>query len=133
MAATEFTIGVLSDQTGVNIETIRYYERIGLIESPPRSSGGRRLYDGAAARRLQFVRRSRELGFTIDDIRALLNAADGGASCAEVHDLTRRHLNDVRAKIEDLQSLERTLARTARKCARDGSNECPIIDVLAEA
>ncbi|MGH9693150.1 MAG: MerR family transcriptional regulator, partial [Bryobacteraceae bacterium] len=70
MSTTSFTIGNLSGETGVNIETIRYYERIGLMAKPPRSEGGRRLYDEPASRRLNFIRRSRELGFSIEEIRA---------------------------------------------------------------
>jgi MerR family mercuric resistance operon transcriptional regulator len=129
--ASDFTIGWLSQQTGVNIETVRYYERIGLLPKPPRSDGGRRLYDPAAARRLNFIRRSRELGFSIDEIRALLVLSGGNGRCADVHALTVRHLDEVRAKIADLRKLERTLARTAERCARDASPECPIIEALS--
>lgn len=131
MDAADFTIGRLSRQTGVNIETVRYYERIGLLPKPSRSSGGRRLYDAADARRLTFIRRSRELGFSIDEIRALLALSGGKGRCADVHALTVRHLDEVRAKIADLRRLERTLARTADRCARDASPKCPIIDALS--
>jgi len=127
----EFTIGRLSTETGANIETIRYYERIGLLATPMRSSGGRRLYDQSASRRLGFIRRARELGFSIDDIRALLVVSGGDGRCADVHALTVRHLGDVRAKISDLRRLERTLAKTAERCARDAQPECPIIDALS--
>lgn len=131
MNAVDFTIGRLSEQTGVNIETVRYYERIGLLPKPARSDGGRRLYDIADARRLNFIRRSRELGFSIDEIRALLALSGGKGRCADVHALTVRHLDDVRAKIADLRKLERTLARTAERCVRDASPDCPIIDALS--
>jgi MerR family transcriptional regulator, mercuric resistance operon regulatory protein len=127
---TAFTIGRMSSATGVNIETIRYYERIGLLAKPPRSEGGRRLYDAFASRRLSFIRRARELGFSIDEIRALIALSGGNGRCADVHALTIAHLADVRAKIADLRKLERTLARTAAQCARDASPECPIIDAL---
>ena len=127
----DFTIGRLSGATGVNIETIRYYERIGLTPRPPRSGGGRRLYDEAASRRLGFIRRARELGFSIDEIRALLALSGGNGKCADVHALTVRHLGDVKQKIADLRKLERTLARTAERCARDTSPDCPIIEALS--
>lgn len=128
---TDFTIGRLSRETGVNIETIRYYERIGLLAKPPRSDGGRRLYDPTSSRRLGFIRRARELGFSIDEIRALIALSGGKGRCADVHTLTVRHLADVRAKIADLKKLERTLAKTAERCARDTSPDCPIIEALS--
>jgi len=130
LSATDFTIGRLSGETGVNIETIRYYERIGLMAKPARSGGGRRLYDPAASRRLGFIRRARELGFSIDEIRTLIAVSLGKGRCADVHALTVQHLADVRAKIADLKKFERTLAKTAERCARDASPECPIIDAL---
>jgi MerR family mercuric resistance operon transcriptional regulator len=132
MSRSDFTIGGLSDQTGVNIETIRYYERIGLTPTPPRSASGRRLYDAEAAKRLAFVRRGRELGFSIEDIRALLAMADGAGACGEVFALTQRHLVVVKAKIEDLKRMQRVLSRTAERCARDASPACPIIEALAK-
>lgn len=126
-----FTIGRLSRESGANIETIRYYEKIGVMAKPPRTEGGRRLYDEAAARRLMFVRRARELGFSIEEIRTLIKLSTGKGRCADVHALTVRHLGDVRAKIADLRKLERTLATTAERCARNASPECPIIEALS--
>lgn len=125
-----FPIGRLSEASGVNIETIRYYERIKLVPNAPRSSGGRRLYDEAAVRRLTFIRRARELGFGLDEIRSLLAMADRGC-CADIYALTARHLDDVRAKIADLRKMERTLSRAAARCARDQSPHCPIIESLS--
>ncbi len=131
MAGEDFTIGRLGREVGVNIETIRYYERIGLMEKPLRSRGRRRIYDEAAGHRLRFIRRARELGFSIDEIRTLLALSGGKGSCAEVYDLTSKHLTDVRAKIADLKRLESTLSAAARKCTRDGSHDCAIIDALS--
>lgn len=128
----DFTIGRLSGEARVHIETIRYYERIGLMAKPPRSDAGRRLYDAAASRRLGFIRRARELGFSIEEIRTLLGLSSGQGGCADVHLLTIRHLIDVRRKIADLKKLERTLATTAERCARDTSSNCPIIEALSE-
>ena len=130
MDRDRFSIGGLSHQCGVSIETIRYYERIGLLAKPMRSDGGRRLYDRRAVRCLGFIRRARGLGFTIGDIRTLLEVSTGDGRCADAHALTVRHLREVRAKIGDLKKLERTLAKTAECCGRDASPTCPIIDAL---
>src|SRR5262245_28185535 len=101
-------IGALADRTGVNIETIRYYERVGLLTPPPRTQGRHRAYDERHAQRLSFIRRSRELGFSLDDIRTLLQLADCGTSaCGAAKDVTLRHLVDVRGKIASLKRLER--------------------------
>ena len=125
------TIGAVSAATGCNIETIRYYERIGIVPKPARTNGGRRVYDDHAMRKLRFVRRGRELGFSLGDIRALASLADDGANCGEVRALTLRHLVDVRAKLADLERLERLLSTTANRC-RDGKTpKCPILDILA--
>ena len=94
-------IGELSRRTGVNIETIRYYERIKMLPAPPRTPSGRRVYGPGETRSLTFIHRSRELGFTLDEIRALLalSRGDGNNTCAEVRQLAADHLADVRAKI----------------------------------
>lgn len=128
---TTLTIGALARETGVNIETIRYYERIGLIRPPPRSAGGHRLYDRADAGRLGFVRRARELGFSLDGIRALLALVDGGAfTCAEVRAMTVEHLEDVEAKIRDLQTIAGVLRDMAARCDGGETPDCPIIEAL---
>jgi MerR family mercuric resistance operon transcriptional regulator len=125
------TIGTLSKLTGVNIETVRYYERIGLVPLPPRTAGGHRVYSVDLRKRLAFIRRSRELGFSIDEIRALLAlGTNKKLSCGAVKTLTMQHLVEVRARITDLQRLEKTLAATARKCRGGDAPECPILDDL---
>jgi len=123
--------GSLGKQTGVNIETIRYYEKIGLMPDPDRSSGGYRIYDHSHLKRLSFVRRSRELGFTLNEIRELLELVDGGDyTCAEVRDRTIVHLEEVAQKIRDLQKMQRTLKTMAAKCDGGLVPECPIVDSL---
>lgn len=123
-------IGELSRRTGCNIETIRYYERIGLIPAPPRR-GRYRSYGVDDAGRLGFVRRARELGFTLDEVRALLSlAADGQASCSEVRILAASHLRDVRARIADLRRMERVLADSVRACDAGQDPDCPLIQTL---
>jgi len=129
----EFSIGVLAERSGVNIETIRYYEKIGVMPKPARSAGGYRVYGNDHARRLHFVRRGRELGFSLDELRGLLRLVDGHAyTCQEVHALTIEHLKDIRQKIADLRRLERAMSDMATQCTGDQVPECPIIDALFE-
>ncbi len=126
-----FTIGALSKGTSCHIETIRYYERIGLMPKPPRSPGGHRLYEEDHLRRLTFIRRSRELGFTLEEVRGLLRLVDGGSyTCAEVKALTLDHAAEVRRKVADLRRLERVLKEMAAECDGGEVPECPIIDAL---
>jgi MerR family transcriptional regulator, mercuric resistance operon regulatory protein len=127
------TIGALSKRTRVNVETIRFYERIGILAKPPRSAGGHRVYGHDQLMRLSFVRRSRELGFSLDEVRGLLQLVDGGRyTCAEVKAITLDHLADIRRKIADLRSLERTLADVASRCRGSKVPECPVIEALFE-
>jgi MerR family mercuric resistance operon transcriptional regulator len=128
------TIGALSKRTGVNIETIRFYERVGILPKPPRSAGGHRIYSQDQLMRLDFVRRSRELGFSLDEVRRLLHLVDGGRyTCAEVKAITLDHLADVRHKIADLRRLERTLADVAGKCSGGKVPDCPVIEALFDS
>ncbi len=127
------SIGDVSASSGVQIETIRYYERIGLMPRPARTTSHRRRYDDGAIDQLVFIRRARELGFSIPEIRTLIGLARGRKSCADVHALTVEHLGDVRRKIADLRKVERTLKQTAERCARGTSSECPIIDALSHS
>ncbi len=125
------TIGVLSRRTGCKVETIRYYERIGLLPPPPRSAGGQRIYGEAAVKRLTFVRRGRALGFGLQELRGLLRLVDGGDyTCAEVRAITLGHLAEVRAKIADLRRLGRTLGSIAGQCVGGTVPDCPIIEAL---
>ncbi len=123
--------GELAAACGCNLETIRYYESIGLLPAPPRTQGRHRLYDADLAKRLRFILRGRELGFSIDEIRTLLGLAEGGGKCADVYALTMQHQAVVRRKIADLRKLERILSKTAARCARDASPDCPIIEALS--
>ena len=132
MRATHFPIGALSGATAVNIETIRYYEKIGLIPAPPRTEGRQRVYDSSHLKRLSFIRRSRELGFSLDEIRALLGLVRGGdLSCAEVKTMTEQHVTDIRRKVKDLKKLERVLTELTAKCRGNAVPDCPILDALS--
>lgn len=125
------TIGTVARRAGSNVETVRYYERIGLLPEPPRSAGGHRLYGEGHLRRLAFIRRSRELGFSIDEVRDLLGIYDSGDyTCAEVKVRTLRHRASVRRKIADLQRLDANLSTIASCCAGDTGQDCAILDVL---
>jgi MerR family mercuric resistance operon transcriptional regulator len=124
-------IGELSRSTGVNIETIRYYERVKMLPAPPRTAGGRRVYGPSQTRVLAFIRRGRELGFTLDEIRALLDLnAPGQATCAEVKAIASEHLENVRARLADLAKLEAILADAVAKCTGDAAPACPVLDIL---
>jgi len=134
VAGREWGIGALSRATGVNIETIRYYERIGILPPPPRSRGGHRVYGTDHMKRLAFVRRSRELGFSLQDVRGLLDLVDGGeVTCDQVKAVTLGHLDEVRQRIADLRRMERVLRDMAATCAGGDVPECPIVDALFRA
>ena len=128
---TGLSRGILAKQSGVNSETIRYYEKIKLMPDPVRSEGGHRVYNETHLQRLSFIRRCRELGFTLKEIRGLLELVDGGNyTCAEVRDRTTAHLDEVRQKIRDLQKMQRTLKIMVSQCDGELVPECPIIDTL---
>ncbi len=119
-------IGRLAKHTGTNIETIRYYERIQLLPAPARSPGGYRLYGTDQAKRLNFIRRARTLGFSIDEVRTLLKLADERKRpCAEVRVVAEAHLRDVHAKIADLSAMERVLNDTVARCADGRGSTAP--------
>ena len=129
--AEDFPIGQLSRLSGVNIETIRYYERIGMLPRPPRTASGRRVYDLTHLRVLAFLRRARELGFSMDEIRALIRLGGSeDATCGEVREIATKHLEDIRAKLDDLQKLERLLADTVARCTGETVPECAVLEVL---
>ena len=124
-------IGELAKRTGVPIGTIRYYERVGLLSKPDRASNGRRMFGEQHVTRLSFVRRSRNMGFSQDEVRTLLKLADGGArSCNEVRALAMSHLQDVRSKINDLRRMEIVLEVTVSKCTGESAPACPVLDAL---
>jgi len=122
----------LAKATGCNLETIRYYENIGVMPDPPRTAKGFRVYDQTQVVRLRFVMRMRALGFTLEEVRGFLALTDGGSqTCAEVRALTKAHLVGVRAKIADLQRIEKVLAETAAQCSGKDVPDCPVLDALS--
>jgi MerR family mercuric resistance operon transcriptional regulator len=129
--AVPLSRGEVAARAGCNIETVRYYEQVGLLPAPPRSAGGHRLYQDGLLRRLLFVRRARALGFTLDEIRGLLRVVDGGSyTCAQVEHLAVAQIAEIRSKIADLQKLEAVLQSMAAQCTGGEMPECPIIDAL---
>lgn len=120
-----------AERTGCNLETVRYYEKVGLLPEPPRTVSGYRRYDTSHERRLRFVMRARELGFSLDDIRELLRLVDErDQPCAEAHVVAAAHLDDVRTKIADLRRMERVLKDVVAQCADGTRPECPLIETL---
>ena len=131
-ANPRLTIGALSERTEVHIETIRYYERIGILPKPPRSAGGHRLYAEEYQRRLVFVRRARELGFSLEEVRALLQLTGGRRNaCAAVKSITEKHIADIRQRVRELNRLERALSTMVNQCRGGDTLDCPILDALA--
>lgn len=131
MSSKNLSIGELSRKTGVNIETIRYFERIGTIVTPPRTEGGHRVYDDGHLRALGFIRRARELGFTPKEVRDILNlGGPGNACCDEVRDIADHHLQQVRTKMADLAHIEQLLSATIDRCSGDHAPDCAIIDMI---
>lgn len=121
----------LARVTGCNLETIRYYETIGILPAPARTVAGHRTYGAPDAQRLRFVMRARELGFSLDDIRGLLGLGDGALNtCAEVKDKTEAHLAQVREKIADLRRVETVLSATAARCSGGEVPDCAVIESL---
>ncbi len=127
------TIGDLARATGTKVETIRYYERVGLLPAPARTATGNyRAYTSAQLGRLSFIRRSRDLGFTLEQIRALLDLADRkDQSCEAVDAIAREHLVDVKRKLADLAALGRELEALIGQCHHGTIAECRILEALA--
>jgi DNA-binding transcriptional MerR regulator len=117
MSLSNLTIGALSAQTSCNIPTIRYYKQIGLLPSPGRAANGHRYYREADLKRLVFIKRCRDFGFPIEQVRSLVGLfEDGDRSCVEVRDMAQAHLTAVRLKIREMQQLEASLAGFVDSC-----------------
>jgi len=129
---SELTIGALAKATGAKVETIRYYERIDLLPAPPRTAGNYRAYSAAHLRRLRFIRRCRDLGFSIDAVRDLLRLAEStDADCAKVDGIAHGHLAAVERKIADLKRLAAELRRIGAQCRGGRIADCRILEALS--
>ncbi|NKJ45105.1 MULTISPECIES: helix-turn-helix domain-containing protein [unclassified Novosphingobium] len=125
------TIGDLSRATATKVETVRYYERIGLLPKPARTQGNYRAYGQAELGRLSFIRRARDLGFSLDQVRAMLGLSDDLAcDCAGIDRIAREHLQEVERKIADLTALRRELTAVIQSCDGGTIADCRIIEAL---
>ena len=126
-------IGALAQRTRCNVETIRFYEKIGVLPKPQRTEGGHRAYARTHVARLSFIRRARELGFPLDEVRALLRLADvRTVACNEVKAVAITHLADVRAKIAALQAMQDSLVALIAGCDTDDRGGCPLVETLLD-
>lgn len=124
-------IGELAAATGCRVVTIRYYERIGILPPPERTRNNYRLYGARHLQRLRFVRRTRELGFSLDEVRTLLDLIDqGDYTCDDVRCLAQGHLDDVRARLQDLQCMEAMLADLVTRCTGGRAPDCSLLETL---
>lgn len=124
-------IGEASKQSGCHIETIRYYERIGLLPSPPRSESGYRHYDEQHVKQLRFIHRARELGFSLEEIRELLSLKEQpDLACDAVDQMTRKHLQAIQHRIASLTALADELRRIAARCAGGHIADCRILEAM---
>lgn len=131
MMSPKLTIGRLAAAAGVNVETIRYYQRRGLLDEPAKPPGGHRHYAAEQLQRVRFIKRAQALGFTLSEIGRLLRL-DAAGACAETRALAARKLVVIERKLADLVTMQQALARLVQQCdAGDGAMACPIVDVLA--
>lgn len=127
------SIGTLSRKTGTKVQTIRYYEQIGLMNKAGRTAGGQRRYFEKDLDRLAFIRHSRQLGFSLETIRELLDLSDNPAqSCADADSIARRQLKQVEQRIKRLQALKKELKRMVAECKGDSVAECKVLEVLRD-
>lgn len=131
MANQAVTIGALARQAGVNVETIRYYQRRGLLPEPRKPVGGVRHYSESDVARIHFIKSAQRLGFTLEEVGLLLRLEDG-ARCAEAQEIAELKLADVRARLTDLQRIEAALSGLVKKCQAGGSVSCPLIASLLD-
>jgi len=128
----EYPIGELSRRSGYAVQTLRYYEQIGLMQKPARTAGGQRRYTDEMLKRLLFIRHARDLGFSVEDIRNLLDlSAKPDQSCGSVDSIAASHLNAIDAKITALQNLRREIAQMLGDCAKTRISDCKVISALA--
>ena|SRR5437868_5161746 len=127
-----FTIGKLADATDTKVQTIRYYESIGLLSPFTRTEGGHRLFDADDRKRLTFIRHARELGFSIDAIRELLSLSDNpNTSCERADDIASRQLAEVEQRLKRLKALQKELKRMVIECNHGRVCDCRVIEVLS--
>ena len=125
------TASAAAEAAQVNVETLRYYERLGLLPRPPRATNGYRQYGDSALRRLRFIRRAQALGFSLAEVKELLRLEDG-LDCGAAQTLARTKLEHVERQLADLRKMRARLKETLTACAKDSQSRCPLIDALLE-
>ncbi|MCC7079815.1 MAG: MerR family DNA-binding protein [Burkholderiales bacterium] len=130
MNATAFTIAKAAEAAAVGVETIRYYERRGLVAQPEHKPGGFRNYDRGHVARIRFIKRAQELGFSLHEIEGLL-ALEDGANRAEVRRIAAARLAEIRSRLKDLRRMEGALAKLVARCRHGAAAKCPIIEAIA--
>ncbi|MGC9270904.1 MerR family transcriptional regulator [Acidiphilium sp.] len=126
-------IGAVARRSGCSIETIRFYEKSGVLPRALRTEGGRRVYDRSDVARITFIRRARELGFSLDAVRDLLALADGRRdACEQVQSLAQHHLEEIIGKINDLTRMQTVLGALITRCAQGDDTACPLIAALSD-
>lgn len=130
--AKPLTIGRLADEVGINLETVRFYERQGLLPKPPRSTSGYRMFPADASRRLRFIKRAQELGFSLNEIRELLTLRTSPrTTSAEIRKRAEAKITDIEGKIKSLDAMRKSLHKLAKSCAGCGPlSDCPILESL---
>jgi MerR family mercuric resistance operon transcriptional regulator len=133
LTARRVPIGVVARQSGCGIETIRFYEKAGVLPRAQRTESGRRIYDEGDVARITFIRRARELGFSLDDVRGLLRLAEGKEdACEKVQSVAQHHLDEIAVKIADLMTMQTVLGALVVRCEEDDNTTCPLIAALSE-
>lgn len=133
MEIQSLTIGQLAEQSGCSVQIVRHYEDEGLLPEPPRTSGNQRRYSNRHLQRLQFIRHSRDLGFSLGDIRQIIQISDvPGQTCEAVDAIARQHLEDVERRITQLKALRKELKRMVSECQSGKVAECRVIETLAD-
>lgn len=128
-----FTVGALADKAGINLETVRYYEKIGLMPKPKRKESRYRFYDESDLTRLKFIVRAKELGFTLKEISELLDLRiESKATCGDIKKIAGHKIQNVKQKIKDLQNIKKVLTKLIRQCVNEelSSEECPILEAI---
>lgn len=130
-----YKVGYIAEKVGVNVETLRYYEKIKIMPKPKRKDSRYRYYDELDLRRLLFIKRAKELGFTLKEIKELLNLKiESTATCGDVKHLAEHKLNDIEERIKDLMNIKNVLLKLINQCVCEevSTEECPILDVIEQ-
>src|SRR3990172_13188966 len=130
-----YKVGEIAEKIGVNVETLRYYEKIKIMPKPKRKESSYRFYDELDLRRLLFIKRAKELGFTLNEIKELLNLKiESTATCGDIKHLAEHKLNDIKERIRDLNNIKNVLTKLIRQCVCEevSTDECPILEVIEQ-